>query len=702
MLFRKHRFAITVFLTSALAMMPSLFAQDHTQTPTFSTNTNLVIVDVYAHDKSGNPVLDMPKNDLVVLEDGKPQVISVFELQQLNSEVLPEILDGPKTLMRSSNVANAPAAPAQGKVRFKDRRLIALFFDLASMQPDHQIRARDAAIKFLRTGMTKSDLVSIMTYSASLKTIENFTEERDRLIAAIHKFQVGEASEVSGLGDTDSGAEGDDSGAFTSDRTEFNIFNSDQKLAALESAARKLAAFPEKKALIYFSTGIRKTGVENQSQLRATVNAAVRANVAIYPVDVTGLLAEGPGGNASVVSPQGNGIFTGVSQRELTDTRNSQQETLVTLAADTGGQALLEVNDLSLGIKRAQRDISSYYILGYYSSNSAKDGKYRHIEVKLKKKVLEAKLEFRKGYFADKLFEKFSASDKERQLQDALMRGDPVTELPLALEIDHFRFGRDRYFVPITVRISGSAIMLAKKGVREAVELDFIGQVHDRAGKLMAAVRDRITANLDGPAASELERRSLQYDTGVMLPPGDYTLRFLARENLTGKMGTFETKFTVPDLTLEHRRLRISSAIWSAQRESLSVAVGTVDSDKKIETNHPLIQNGEKLVPSITRVFRKDQRLFVYLEVYDPTLDSERKVPSVSGDVVLYQGAKKAFESDPVHQMQLAKNRSSVLPVRFEIALNQLSAGTYKAQINLVDEVGQKVAFPQGTLVVLP
>ena len=94
---------------------------------------------------------------------------------------------------------------------------------------------------------------------------------------------------------------------FGQDSGEFNIFNTDQKLAALETAARRLAAFPEKKALIYFSSGIPKTGVENQSQLRATVNAAVRSNVAFYPIDATGLAAEAPSGNANVASPRGTG-----------------------------------------------------------------------------------------------------------------------------------------------------------------------------------------------------------------------------------------------------------------------------------------------------------------------------------------------------------------------------------------------------------
>src|SRR5205085_12074248 len=139
--------------------------------------------------------------------------------------------------------------------------------------PD-QIRAKDAAAKFIREKMAPTDLVSIMTFSAALKVEQDFTDERDRLEEVIRGFRIGEASELAvegGNADTESGE--DNGAAFSADETEFNIFNTDRKLAALESAAKMLAPLPEKKALVYFSSGVGKTGVENQSQLRSTTNA---------------------------------------------------------------------------------------------------------------------------------------------------------------------------------------------------------------------------------------------------------------------------------------------------------------------------------------------------------------------------------------------------------------------------------------------
>ena len=199
----------------------------------------------------------------------------------------------------------APTANSSA-IRYQDRRLLCLFFDMTSMQPPEQLRAQEAAIKFLESQMTSSDLVEIMTYSTNIKVVEELTADRELLIETATKLNLGEGSDLAATAAT-TADEGDDSGSFTADETEFNIFNTDRKLSALEDAARKLGIFPEKKALVYFSSGISKTGVENQSQIKATVNAAVRANVAFYPIDARGLVALPPGGDASTASPRGTG-----------------------------------------------------------------------------------------------------------------------------------------------------------------------------------------------------------------------------------------------------------------------------------------------------------------------------------------------------------------------------------------------------------
>jgi VWFA-related protein len=671
----------------------------------FTAETRLVIVNLSAKDKSGRPILTLKKEDVEVFEDGVKQEIKVFELQKLEGESLPPISDTPaKAGTIEEKVKAAPGKayvePAKNSViKYQDRRLLCLLFDMTSMQPPEQLRAQEAAIKFLETQMTSNDLVEIMTFNSNIKVVEDFTADRERLITSLKKLTVGAGSDFADLAST-SADEGDDSGSFAADDTEFNIFNTDRKLSALEDASKKLGAFPEKKALIYFSSGVGKTGVENQSQIKATTNAAIRANVNIYSVDARGLVATPPGGDASSASPRGTGIVTGTKQAGLKASFQNSQETLTTLSADTGGKAMLDTNDLTMGIRQAQEDINSYYIIAYSPKNNADDGKMRRIDVRLVNKSISAKLDFRKAYYANKTFAKFNASDKERQLEEALTLGDPVSELPLALEVDYFRVANNRYSVPVSVKIPGSALGLHKKGSKQTAELDFIGQVRDASGKLITGVKDNITVKLGEGDAAAIGRRNLQYDTVLSLGPGTYSLRFLAREDSSGKMGTFEEKFTIPDLSAE-KTLRVSSVIWSNQREPVAATVGAAENNKKLLAAHPLVQDGQKTVPSITRVFRKDQTMYVFFEVYDPGMDPDRKAPSLTAEVELISGGRRVFTSAPVRQSKLADKRPGVAQFSFQIPLAKLAAGQYISQVSIIDETGHKFAFPRNEIVLL-
>src|SRR5262249_44543686 len=161
------------------------------------------------------------------------------------------------------------------------------------------------------------------------------------------------------------------------------------------------------KSLVYFASGLRLNGVDNQAQLRATVNAAIRANVSIYPVDARGLVAMAPLGDATQASPQGLGLLTGQAGERMPANFHRSQDTLYSLAKDTGGKALFDNNDLSLGIVQAADAIKSYYVLGFASTHTEQDGRFHRLKVTLTRD-LGADLAYRQGYFADKSFAKFT------------------------------------------------------------------------------------------------------------------------------------------------------------------------------------------------------------------------------------------------------------------------------------------------------
>ena len=402
----------------------------------FSSSTQLVIETVTVTDRNGSPVGGLTANDFVVTENGVPQTIRVFEHQDLPQppSVPPTVRSEPEHIHIFDKLGQTHISPeASGKVRYKDRRLLALYFDMTAMREGEQIRALNAAKTFIRTQMQSSDLMAVRRYrGGAVEVLQDFTDDRDRLLSIVATTIVGEREgfDIS----TNDASAADTGAAFGQDDSEFNIFNTDRQLSALQTAASMLGQLNEKKSLIYFASGLRLSGLNNLAQLHATVNAAIRAGVSFWPIDARGLVAEAPLGDAGKGSPGGIGMYTGNSALAETTNFQQSQDTLYTLAGNTGGKALLDYNDLTKGIVRAEQSVSSYYVLGYYTTNTSLDGKFRRVKISLARD-LAAKLDYRQGYYAGKQFGKFTAVDKERQLEDALMLGDPITELTIAMEV---------------------------------------------------------------------------------------------------------------------------------------------------------------------------------------------------------------------------------------------------------------------------
>ncbi|MGA3236280.1 MAG: VWA domain-containing protein [Bryobacteraceae bacterium] len=681
-------------------------ASADTPNVTFTSNSNLVIVDVTVKEpKTGKPIEGLKPSDFILLEDNKPQKISTFEFQKL--AVDPEPPEAPPSLEDQHALPEDPkttiSLPSHKQIQYHDKRLLVLFFDFSNMQIPEQLRAQDAALHYVNTQMTESDLMAILIYTTVVQVKTDFTANREQLEGVIKAFPIGEMSEMAALADTGDVNNQDTGAAFVADETEFNIFNTDQKLAAIEDVVHKLSALPEKKVLVYITNGISKTGIENQAQLEASINAAVKANVAIYPIDARGLMGDPPGGGASTAASRGTGVYNGSVYNSQRAAINDSQETLSTLASETGGKVFLDSNDLSLGIVQAKNEFRSYYILGYYTTNGKLDGKYRNISVKLANKNINAKLDFRHGYFGDKVWGKFTGADKEQQLQQAMSSPDPQTDLPLALEADYFRISPVAYFVPVSVKIPGSVIELAEKRNGGETEFDFVGQVIDERKHIVAKVRDFIKVKLGSSDTEKLATRNFHYDAGFTLAPGRYRIQFLVRENQSGKMGTFDARFVVPDLAADSMLLKTSSVIWSNQREQIKAAVGAAEHAPRRQTSaDPLISGDEKIVPNITKVFRRSQNMYITFDVYDALPDPDNpRARRVAVSMSLFnQKGQKAFEAGPLKATQVVSTRPNAVPVQLLVPLKSLAPGHYTCQINVIDEVGRKFAFPRAAMVV--
>jgi VWFA-related protein len=521
------------------------------------------------------------------------------------------------------------SASPTGEIRYRNRRLLVLYFDLSAMPPPDQARAYSAARKFLSEQITAQDLVAVMTFQGgAVRVKQDFTSDRAALQEVVETLIYGEKKDAGDMPDqtTDVGT------AFGQDDAEFNILNTDRQLSALQTAATMLRSLPEQKSLVYFASGLRLNGVDNQAQLRATINAAIRANVAIYPIDARGLVAMAPLGDATQPSPAGLGLLTGQTAQNVMSNFQRSQDTLYSLAKDTGGKALFDNNDLSLGIVQAASAIRSYYIIGFSSSHTAQDGRFHRVKVSLTRDI-EATLAYRQGYFADKTFARFTAADKERQLEDALMLENPVTDINLAMEVNYFQLNRAEYFVPVSVKIPGSELALARRRGAQRTLIDFIGEVKDDYGITIQNVRDKLDVKLSDQTAAELAKRPVQYETGFTLLPGKYVIKVLARDAETGRIGTYQAAFTIPNLNRELTRVPISSVVLSGQRLALAEAIYSVKKD--VEQVNPLVFDGHKLLPSVTRVFGRGRELFVFLEAYQR---AEASAQPVVAFVTLYRG----------------------------------------------------------------
>jgi len=663
------------------------------QEVTFTTGTQLVVESVTVTDKRGNPVEGLTARDFTVIENGVPQSIRFFAHQNLPQTAgAPPSAYGPEHIHIYDKLGRTNISRDQpGSTRYKDRRLLALYFDMTAMPPPDQLRALAAAQKFIRTQMARADLMAILRYSGgAVDVLQDFTGDHDRLLSIIQTMIVGEGQGMDYS--TDDASSPDTGAAFGQDDSEFNIFNTDRQLSALQTAANMLGQLNEKKLLIYFASGLRLSGLNNQAQLHATINAAIRAGVSFWPIDARGLIAQAPLGDATVGSPGNIGMYSGAAALAVTTNLQQSQDTLYALASDTGGKALLDYNDLAKGILRAEQSISSYYIIGYYTTNTVQDGKFRRIKITLNAN-LAASLDYRQGYFAGKQFAKFTAADKERQLEDALMLPDPITELTIALEVDYFQLNRAEYFVPIVVKIPGRELALAKRGGAERTRIDFVGEIKDNYGTTITNVRDKVDVRLDDRTALELARRPIEYDAGFTLLPGKYVIKFLARDAETGRIGTYQTTFSIPNLNKEEKRVAISSVVLSSQRVDLKDALyNAVKGKDRSETANPLVQNGQKLIPSVTRVFSKGRDMYVYLQAYEQDV---AEVQPLIAFVSLYAGQKKALETQPLKVESGSANRLKTMAIQFSIALEALPPGKYDCQVTVLNPAGQKAAFWQ-------
>jgi VWFA-related protein len=660
------------------------------QAPVFRAALSMVSVDVVVRDRDGNIVRGLKEEDFTILEDGRPQQLRTFVFQEISEQALAatsvDLLKGvEEKVLETSTQPVTPVAPTPMRSEeLAGRRLVILLFDTSSMSPEDTQRAVDSAREFVTKDMTTADLVAVATVSSLLTVYRDFTADRALVAEALNQLAYTDGTDVpppsASTAAIDEAAAAATEETVDADAAELEMFNNDLRLRALRTLAESLAPIEQKKAILYFSGGMQRSGQDNQIELRSAINAAVRSNVSIYPIDTRGLQAVVPGGDARQASGRGQAMFSGRGMAQQFARLSASQDTLVSLAADTGGRAFTDSNNFGEAFARVRRDMSAYYLLGYSSTNTTKDGRFRRIQVRAKNTAY--RVEARAGYYADRDFVHTSKTDRESLLEEQLFAAVSLTDLPVIASASYFRLAADKYYVPLSVSVPGSSVPVTE-GLKE-ITLDVLAQVTDERG--MPVGRLRQTMKLPAGTEKTLAGKQILYQSGMTLPPGRFAVKAVVRENATGLMGSFEAPITVPELKTQ--ALKVSSVILSTQ-----VQPGTGRSE------NPLVRDGVQMIPNLTHVVSRDQKVFFYYEVYDSALTPAKGV-DIQTSLAFYRGTVKVKETPVIAKAVVdVANRQATL-FQFEIPAGTFESGLYTCQINVIDEVSGQFAFPRVTFYV--
>jgi VWFA-related protein len=654
---------------------------------TLKVNSDLVLTNVVVRDsKTGEIVKGLKAEDFSIYESGKEQRIETFDYENVDmaTPLSEATVSG---LAVGSNLKGQKAVVVARPEDLRNHRLIVMFFDLTSMQPEDLDRAVDAAQKFLKTKMQPADLVALVSLGDTLKIDQDFTADKDALIHEVSAYNDTDSQGFT-AGATSDTNQAEDTTGYTPDESEYNDLNTDRELFALRTVSQALARINEKKSLLYFSGGIQRDGIENQASLRSTINAAVRANLAIYSVDPRGLKAVGPLGDASTGSLRGNAAYNGNALSNNMNANFATQEVMSTLSTDTGGKAFFDSNDFAPAFAQVQHDTSAFYAIGFRSTNPARDGKYRKLTVKVKRQGV--KVEYRPGYYAPADFRHSGREDREQQLNEQLASDLPATDMAVYLDTMYFRIDENRYYMPVSLLVPGSQIPFVKGGDKDKATLDILGEVIDEVKRPIGRARETVKLNLDG--SMNARQKNIQYTTSFTLPPGKYQIKFVVRENQTGRMGSFLAEVTLPDM--RKAPLKMSSIVLAASRQPS-------------KRQDPLVRNGEEYVPNISHVYRQDQHMYLLYEIYSPAREKADNLPkgtkpgiNLLSSLELIQGSTKVFETPIVQAKQINVEGRDAVAFEMDVPLDKLKPGQYLCQLNVVDDAGGSFAFPRFAVLV--
>jgi VWFA-related protein len=659
---------------------------------TFRAEVNYVEVDARVVDAQGNFVSTLTQDDFQILEDGKPQQVSVFSLVNIPVERQPRPLFANRPVERDVST-NASAS---------NGRVYLIVLDDLHTTPLLATRTRNAARQFVERYMGANDIAGVVHTSGRVEASQEFTSNPRLLLAAIDKFSGRKLrSALMGRLEVEQMTRGTRAAGERIDDPDAaeRGFNARNTLDSLKNYAQVLENVRgRRKALVIFSEGIdyditdpfnNRDATTVMAATQEAIAAATRANVAFYGIDVRGLGAGYDTGIEVQSFPEDPSL--GLNNSALFNEVRQGQDSLRVLSDETGGFAVVNNNDIPGAFERLVEENSSYYVMGYYPANDRRDGRFRRIEVRVNKPGLTVRA--RRGYVAPRgraqPTELAGPNDATPELREAMSSPVPVTGLSLATTASVFKGPDNKGAVVISTTIGGRDLSLIEKNGTFNNGLEVAWMAVDAKGKLFPGDRNTLTMALKPDTLTRLRAGGFRVITSLDLPPGRYQVRVAAREANTRRSGSVLHDVEVPDFAKE--RMTISSLALTSMASS---AVPTA------RPKDPLA----KLLPgplSTHRDFVQNDEVALFAEVYETGGGPGHKV-----DIALTMkedGGRTVFETREERDSAELAGSSGGYGFTARIPLRDIAPGLYVLRLEAQSRIGDRPVVARETIVnVLP
>jgi VWFA-related protein len=450
-------------------------------------------------------------------------------------------------------------------------------------------------------------------------------------------------------------------------------------LSGLETLIKSARNLPGRKIVFFLSGGffVDNRRGDAMDKMRQITNAAAKSGVVIYSMDTRGLV--GPPNDAATERP-----FDPSGQLSLSDHQevSASQDALNALAADTGGRATFNTNDLRKGLTPAIKETSTYYLLAWKpDAESQKQGRFRNLEVKLIGHP-DLTVRVRKGYFdldppAPVTAKAPPAQTKPAttQLRESIAAAYPTRDLPILLSADYYDLPNKGPTISTAIQMPGEFLVFYERPdgkIQAAVDLTAV--YFDEKGVSKASFTERIVTTAPSLEQAKTYSSDITYTYPAHLPPGIYQVRVAARDDKSGRIGAAHAWVEIPDLS--DKKLAMSSLLLGERTQSMMTNVSNPGSNP--------------IALSASHRFKRESTLRFLVFAYNMLLSPADQKPDV---VVQTQVVR---DDQPVVTTALRKVSTdgvldlTRLPYAAEIPLAELQPGRYVLHVSVIDRTSKQ------------